>query len=624
MPENLGKKGTDMDVLKVLSPKISFAGKTCWIGILCHLVMLAALHSPAYSQDNSLGGGPTIRNQVPTLEARPALSPLERRNLTTRGEDLESISDLLKNVNDADAMLEVVVGRSRVLTLQEPLAVEDAGGIPVVAVGDPSILEFDILPSSQMIRILGRRVGSTDLSVITATGKVFSFEIQVVYDMNYLRAYLKQLFPNANLKVAQMYEHVVLEGEASSTQQVAQIVQVVQTYMNAAQFSKQVRATQSGRGGIPPMIPEGGREADEEATGGDPSDAGLDPLMIAGRDDKPSATADLQAPQVINLIRVPGVQQVMLQVKIAEVNRTALRRIGTDFQYRDSSGRTFGAGLGGNNPLAGDAGQLLGLTLGGQSTSYAILPNTALSMAFEALRENSVLNILAEPNLMAMHGQKASFLAGGEFPVPVPQNIGGANTTFTVQFKEFGVLLDFIPYIMDDGSIRLQVAPEVSTIDPAVGVSTAGITIPGVNTRRANTTVELKQGQTLALAGLIQVEMDANTRRIPGMGDLPYIGSFFGNSTHQRVEKELIILVAPYLVDALEPEQVPPLPGSEILDPDDREFYALNRIESRFPESNYRAVNGWDDPLNIQQSKLNGFRRMTLPRRLHGPFGFSQ
>jgi pilus assembly protein CpaC len=271
--------------------------------------------------------------------------------------------------------------------------------------------------------------------------------------------------------------------------------------------------------------------------------------------------------------------------------------------------------------LADDDGSLLGLNLGGSTTAFAIIPNATFAAAFDALRQNQVLTVLAEPNLMAMHGQKASFLAGGEFPVPVPQGVGGAATTFTVRFKEFGVLLDFVPYIMDDGSIRLHVAPEVSTIDATIGITNAGITIPGVNTRRANTTVELKQGQTLALAGLLQANLDAQTRRVPGLGDLPYLGPFFSNNSHQRVEKELVILVSPYLVGPMEADQVGPLPGCEIKDPDDHEFYTLNRIESRHPGINYRATNGWDDPLKVREAKTNQSRRVI---QINGPYGFSR
>ncbi len=554
----------------------------------------------------SITGGPSTSDRIPMVTGRPGPSPLEFRNLTQRaGNDQQSISGLIDQVHGEDATIEVIVGRGRLLTLQEPLAQLEGNETPVIAVGDPTVLDFDVLPSSRMIRILGRRIGITDLSVVTANGNAYSFSVHVVYDLNLLRAYIKQLFPNAELKMTQMYEHIVVEGEAASTDQVFMILQAINAFLTSSQVGQTVES--STRNPLANERPPARRPDSQPPEGeGGEQDPNAPVPVEGGIDDKPDVTATLPPPQIINLIRVPGVQQVMLQVKIAEVNRTALRRMGSSLLYRDSSGRTFGSSLGSSAPFAGDDGNLLGLALGGNSTSFAILPNTTLNAAFDALRANQVVTILAEPNLMAMHGQRASFLAGGEFPVPVPQSLSGGGNTFTVEFKEFGVLLDFVPYIMDDGAIRLHVAPEVSTIDNTIGVSSAGLSIPGVNTRRANTTVELRQGQTLALAGLLQVDLGANTNRLPGLGDLPYLGPFFSNNSHERAEKELVILVTPYFVDPMEACQVGPVPGYEIRDPDDHEFYWLNRIEGRAPNVNYRSVSGWDDPLRIRDHKNPG------------------
>jgi pilus assembly protein CpaC len=534
------------------------------------------------------------------------------------GDDRDSIAGLLKNVQGEDGTIEVIVGRGRLLTLQEPLADPAGTETPVVAVGDPTAVDFDILPSSRMIRILGRRVGTTDLSVVTSSGNAYSFTIRVVYDLNLLRAYIKQLFPNASLSMVQMYEHVVVEGEASSTDQVAQILTAMQAFLTSSQVARTVRSTtRDTPGGILPGGTGGGQPAEGEEGNGDP--ASEDPGVEGGIDEKPTVSAKLPAPQIINLIRVPGVQQVMLQVKIAELDRTAFRQQGNSWIYRDTKGRTFGSTLGTSGPGNDDDGNLLGLVLGASNSAFAILPNTQLNLVLDALRANQVINVLAEPNLMAMHGQKASFLAGGEFPIPVPQGGVAGVANFTIQFKEFGVLLDFVPYIMDDGAIRLHVAPEVSTIDDTLSVQFAGGSVPGVNTRRANTTVELRQGQTLALAGLLSVELEAGTERFPGLGDLPYLGPFFSNSSHERKEKELVILVTPHYVDGMEPHQVGPLPGCEIRDPDDYEFYLLNRIESRAPHINYRATNGWDDPLGHRAHKIN-----SASRQMYGPSGFSK
>ncbi|MGI9518715.1 MAG: type II and III secretion system protein family protein [Pirellulaceae bacterium] len=590
---------------------------------LCSSLGWACL--PAIGQtgpDQSITGGPATSLVVPPLEQRRVPSELEYRNLVQRPDgDQQSISGLLQNVQAEDATIDVIVGRGRLITLQEPLADPEGTETPVVAVGDPTAVDFDILPNSRMIRILGRRVGITDLSVVTASGNAYSFTVNVVYDLNLLRAYIKQLFPNAHVNFVQMYEHIIVEGEASSTDQVNHILQAMNAFLTSSQVARTVESQSQASPGQP-------RQPDQPAFGlpdsGDQEGGNQDPFAVpaveGGIDDKPDVTATLPPPQIINLIRVPGVQQVMLSVKVVELNRTAFRQQGASWLYRDTSGRTFGSTLGTSGPLFDDdTGNLLGLALGSANSAFAILPNTTLSVVLDTLRANQIIHVLAEPNLMAMHGQQASFLAGGEFPVPVPQTgTGGGGTVFTIEYKEFGVLLDFVPYIMDDGSIRLHVAPEVSTIDPSLQVDTGLGVIPGLATRRANTTVELRQGQTLALAGLLQLTLEADTTRLPGLGDLPYIGPFFSNSSHERVEKELIILVTPHYVDPMEPHQVGPMPGCEIRDPDDYEFYMLQRLESRAPHVNYRATNNWDDPLGIRRKK------MQQSGQIVGPYGFSR
>jgi pilus assembly protein CpaC len=235
-----------------------------------------------------------------------------------------------------------------------------------------------------------------------------------------------------------------------------------------------------------------------------------------------------------------------------------------------------------------------------------------------ALRQNSVLKILAEPNLVAMNGHQARFLAGGEFPVPVPQSgAGGGPATITVQYKKFGVQLDFVPYILDDDVIRLSVDPEVSSVDFTLGIELSGTKVPGLNTRNAHTVVELHEGQTLAMAGLMQLSLTNQAIRIPGLGDLPYIGPFFSNNTANRVEKELVVLVTPYLVEAMHPDEVPPRPGDEVNEPNDLEFYLLGRIQGRTGDAAFRSTTNIDDPLDC-------VRRMKLESRcIQGPNGYS-
>ena len=189
---------------------------------------------------------------------------------------------------------------------------------------------------------------------------------------------------------------------------------------------------------------------------------------------------------------------------------------------------------------------------------------------------------MAEPNLMTMSGHRAGSWPAANSPARA-QSTGGASNTTTVEWKDFGVKLDFLPFVIDDETIRMTVTPEVSTIDYSLGTTlvVGGSPVPGLNTRNASTTVELRQGQTLAIAGLLQVSINAETSRIPGLGDLPIIGPMFSNTSHERQEKELVVLVTPYLAAPMEACQVPALPGADIKDPTAWEFYFLNRIEGR-------------------------------------------
>jgi pilus assembly protein CpaC len=336
--------------------------------------------------------------------------------------------------------------------------------------------------------------------------------------------------------------------------------------------------------------------------------------------------ATVLRPHIINLLKVPGPQQVLLKVRIAELNRTALRQIGADFLGIDpSSGAIIGTQIGGANVLASGTAagsRLLGAattSASSQTTVFGIFQRGDVEVMLSALRRNSILKILAEPNLMAMNGHQASFLAGGKFPVPIPQSVtGGVGSSVAVQFEKFGVELDFLPFVLDDERIRLSVHPQVSSIDFAIGTTLVpgGSPVPGLNSREAKTTVELRQGQTLAIAGLLQLTLDGTTSRIPGLGDLPILGPFFSNTTETRTEKELIVLVTPYLVDAMNSDQVPPTPGDEVKAPNDLEFYLLNRIEGRTGRD-WRATTKYEDATGVLRCLFK-----LEKEHVRGPHGF--
>jgi pilus assembly protein CpaC len=510
---------------------------------------------------------------LPEKQRRPAKGP-------------GSLSEFVDHLSKSDAMFEVVVGQGRILTTKADFAIP--GKAPaLIAVGDPSVIDFVIINSRQ-IRIIGQRVGVTDLSITTGANQTYTFEVRVVADLGILLAQLHKNFPDASVKLSQIRDHVIVEGQARDSGQVARIIETVKAYLHSVEIGQarktggaagpRVPATKPGA--IPPPKEKDGKDKDEE----DKNQPGAAPETQAR-----SIQAAVTPPQVINLLRVPGTRQVMLKVRVAELNRTALRQIGTDILV-SSGGTTVGTRIGGNtvNATASGMKRLLAgavdLSTGGGTTLFGVFENADFALFFNALRRNSLLKILAEPNLVALHGHQASFLAGGEFPVPVPQSSsGGAAPTVTVQFREFGVKLAFLPHILDGDIIRLAVDPEVSSIDFTLGtvLVPGGTPVPGLNTRKAHTVVEMKEGQTLAIAGLLQVSLDGTTNRLPGLGDLPVLGPFFSNTSGQRIEKELIVMVTPCLVEPMNCDQVPPGPGDEVKEPTDLELYLGNRIEGR-------------------------------------------
>lgn len=513
-----------------------------------------------------------------------------------------ALSDLVDAVYGSDGSLEVVLGQGRLLTLKQRLATEDQDGA-IVALGDPSIVDFEVLGLSR-IRLIGLRIGTTDLSVTTADGLSRSIEVHVVADLRTLRAQLAAVYPDSSVTVTQIADHLILQGQARSATQAAAIYQTTEAWLKSVETSQTRRVTAGAGAGAAAAnsgVPTGGNTPSTESVRTVEPELQVSTTVVSG--------------QIVNLLTVPGSQQVMLKVQIAELNRTALRRLGASFLFTDGAS-AIGSNIGGSSPGFPFFG-----TPSATSTVGGVIVDGGGSLAYiiDAMRKNAVLKILAEPTLVSYSGHEATFLAGGEFPIPVPQNSGSTANTVTVQFKEFGVKLGFLPNILDGDRIRLTVTPEVSTIDRALGtvLVSGGTPVPGLNTRRSTTTMEMMPGQTLAMAGLLQLTLNNETRRIPGLGDLPVLGPFFSNNTGERTEKELIVMVTPYLVEPVEEFETGLLPGEEVQEPNDLEFFLLGRVEGRTGED-FRSTTNWDDPADL-------VGRMKLHRRyLSGPSGYSK
>ncbi len=233
---------------------------------------------------------------------------------------------------------------------------------------------------------------------------------------------------------------------------------------------------------------------------------------------------------------------------------------------------------------------------------------TSFEAFLQALRQNNLIRVLAEPNLVTSSGQQADFLAGGEFPIPVPQAGTSGAAAITIEYKDFGVRLSFVPVVLGDGKIRLKVSPEVSELDYSNAVTFDGFSIPALTKRNLSTTVELKDGQTLALAGLLQSNISATKSVTPLLGDIPVMGALFRSVSYQRKETELVVLVTPQVVDAMNPSEVPDLPGEHWTIPTENDLFLNQELGG---------------PGGAKVKHAAGQELKPGPARYFGPYGFN-
>jgi pilus assembly protein CpaC len=421
--------------------------------------------------------------------------------------------------------LQIVAGRSRHLTTPWP-----AKGASLT---DPAVADVQVL-TPQLLQVSGKAPGTTDVVVWGENGRTLHARVEVDADLERLRVELAAVLQGTSLELSQQGGVVVVSGVLARAEQ----AQALQRYL--------------------------------EASGVDYAD----------------------------VTRLAGVQQVQVQVRVAEVSRTAIRALGVNALKGGDDffgGQTIGSADGGPlNPISigpqQGASALGNLPFNFTSdasvtpaiTLFAGFPKSDLELFVQALAENQYLRVLAEPNLVALSGEQASFLAGGEFPIPIVQG-GGVSTAITIEYKEFGVGLKFRPLVLGEGAIRLQVASEVSELSDIGAVVIEGFRIPAIITRKTETTLELHSGETFAMAGLISESTNAQASRVPGLGDLPVLGSLFRSVRYRTGETELLVLVTASVTEPLGPGGMPPLPGETHVVPDEWELFGEGRIEGRAP-----------------------------------------
>ncbi len=425
------------------------------------------------------------------------------------------------------------------------LLIHTGSRIKRVLTGNPAVIE-SVPTSPRELVITAKEPGGSSLMVWDETGQNRTLDVYADLDVSPLRNTLDQSFPNSNVDVQSVGDRVTLVGTVSSPAVADQILKM------ASNFSKEV----------------------------------VNGLQIA-------------AP--------PRQKQVMLKVRFAEADRGKATQFGINLFSTGATNTIGTVGTQQFGPLALTQGQTAGTTtppstpqqfsLSNLLNIFLYRPDINLGATIADLQTKNVLQILAEPNLMVVNGESAHFLAGGEFPYPVVAAIGtaGSTPTVTIQFKPYGVKLEFVPTIMDDGSIRLKIAPEVSSLDYTNAITISGFTMPALSVRRAETTIELKNGQSFGIAGLLDNRVTIQLSKVPGIGDIPILGQLFRSRSNNRTNTELLVLVTPTIIDPVN-GPVPNM-GPQVTMP--VRNLNLDRFDQGVPSPNIPPT----DPTNTPESK---------------------
>lgn len=414
------------------------------------------------------------------------------------------------------------------------------------SLANPDVADTVVL-SPKQIYLTGKAIGVTTLTLWKENGELFSvFDITVTPDLSQLREQMHKILPDEHdILVTATHDHITLSGTASN-------------------LARQSRALEIAE----PYAPK----------------------------------------KVVNLLQVGGAQQVMLEVRVAELERDLIRRMGINMNGV-GAGNNFGVtALNSITQLSGPGGLSNPVEQFVTSAVNALVRFQTGSITWtsfiDALKEEDVVKVLAKPTLVAVSGQEAQFLSGGEFPFPIPQAFG----VVTIQYKKFGVGLAFTPTVLTNNRISMAVSPEVSELDFTNALQIQGFLVPSITTRRATTVVDLADGQSFAIAGLLRDNMREQIQKFPFLGDIPVLGTLFRSSRFQKNQTELVIIVTPHFVKPIDmAEQA--LPTDTFIEPNDWEFYLM----------------GWTDGLGYASkatsSKDGRLAEATVSRRLDGSFG---
>lgn len=427
--------------------------------------------------------------------------------------------------------LDLAIGKNQIINTPKPF--------DQVIIGNPKVADIRPITNRQVL-ILGKAPGHTNL-VFRGAGQdiIAMMDVMVGYDIVAVKRKLHEVLPSEDrIEVRSSNDYIVLSGEVSSAQAMDMALQVVRSFV-----PDEAQAPQAAQGG--------------SGSGGSAS------------------KTTLAKDKVLNLLQVGGGQQVMLEAKIAEVNRSSFKELGLEAAANTRVGDGL---LNIFTPFAASAAYGPTALLGYDNLKTIGQRTFDLS----ALEKKGLVKILSEPNVVALSGQEANFLVGGEFPVPVAQAGSAMGSVITVEFKEFGVGLRFTPSVLTSKKINLKLNAEVSEIDYTVTATSyaggAAVNVPGIRVRRAGTTVEVADGQSFAIAGLLQNDANNVINQLPGVGDLPVLGALFRSTDFQRKESELVVIVTPRLVKPMPAGQLKS-PTDNFVPPSDFDQYLMGTLE---------------------------------------------
>jgi pilus assembly protein CpaC len=504
---------------------------------------------------------PPVSAQTPTRVAAPA--PTAPADPAARAPAARVVGNVRISSMNASQQIRLEIGKTIVIELPE-----DAKDI---VVSNPQVANA-VVRSARRIFLIGTGVGSSNLIFFDGAGnRIASIDVVVERDLEGLNRTLRRLFPATNVRAEGIGENVILSGQVNSAAEARMAVEVAERFVGQLGSNGQTSST----GGAGMGAPGGGAQAAAGVTTG-------------------AGTVSSGGSRIVNALTIAGRDQVHLRVVVAEMDRRAIQQIGVNLQ---GNWRIGGNGIqfNQNNPypvntpststgtLPGSFGSPtatppfpIGVGSNGLVGSGFVTGELATQVDVRAFEQTGLIRTLAEPTLTAISGENASFLAGGEFPVPVARDRDG---NITIEYKQFGVALSFIPVVLSEGRISVQLRTEVSELDPSAGYTSGGFTIPGLAVRRAQSTLELPSGGTLVLAGLIRDQTRRSVSGVPGLRRLPILGRLFSSQDYQQNQSELVVLVTPYIVNPVARRELA-LPTDGFVNASDPEALIYNRINS--------------------------------------------